>query len=410
MYGVALEGGGAKGAYHIGAFKALKELKIDIGGITGASIGALNGAIITQGDIDLAYDLWVKDLRISKLFDLDENIISELKSGKFDKANIPYLFNVSKGIFINRGLDTTKIRELLNEVIDEDKIRNSKIDFGIVTISLSDLKPLELFKEDIPEGKLVEYLMASANFPAFKMDKMDGKKFIDGGMHDNLPINLLTKKGYTDIIAIRTYGIGIVKKVRDKDLNITYIQPNEDLGRTLDFDTERAKKNIELGYYDCLKVFQNLKGNKYYCEAYNGEFIEYLLRIFNEEKVTKIGELLGYTDIPKNRMLFEKILPKLESLLEMKGINDYQDIFIRVLEIVAEKYEDIEKFNIYKFDEFLDTIIHKYLKKPIKYSLKFTKLLKHSELLSWTKKNNIIIEIFKIVFIEDEKYHLNKKS
>ncbi len=52
MYGLVLEGGGAKGAYHIGAYRALMEEGIEIQGIAGTSVGALNGAILAQGDYE----------------------------------------------------------------------------------------------------------------------------------------------------------------------------------------------------------------------------------------------------------------------------------------------------------------------------------------------------------------------
>ncbi len=48
MYGLVLEGGGAKGSYQIGAYKALKELGIEIGGVAGTSVGAINSALIIQ--------------------------------------------------------------------------------------------------------------------------------------------------------------------------------------------------------------------------------------------------------------------------------------------------------------------------------------------------------------------------
>ena len=53
-YGLILAGGGAKGAYQIGAWKALIELGIQIEAIAGTSIGAINGAFIAQGDFDKA--------------------------------------------------------------------------------------------------------------------------------------------------------------------------------------------------------------------------------------------------------------------------------------------------------------------------------------------------------------------
>ena len=139
MYGLVLEGGGAKGAYHVGAYKALRELNIEIGGIAGTSIGAINGAMMVQGDYDLLEKVWYS-INSYELFDLN-----------LQDVNFSYLLHQSKEILSNRGLDTTKIRELFDTYIDEDKIRNSNIDFGIVTINLTDKKSMELLKEDIPQ-------------------------------------------------------------------------------------------------------------------------------------------------------------------------------------------------------------------------------------------------------------------
>lgn len=56
-YGLVLEGGGAKGAYQIGAWKALREAGVKIRGVAGTSVGALNGALICMGDMDRAEGL-----------------------------------------------------------------------------------------------------------------------------------------------------------------------------------------------------------------------------------------------------------------------------------------------------------------------------------------------------------------
>ncbi|MGB5792680.1 patatin-like phospholipase family protein, partial [Poseidonibacter sp.] len=58
IYGVALEGGGAKGAYHSGALKALDELGISIGGVAGTSIGAINGAYYLQAGSQALIEFW----------------------------------------------------------------------------------------------------------------------------------------------------------------------------------------------------------------------------------------------------------------------------------------------------------------------------------------------------------------
>ena len=57
-YGLILAGGGAKGAYQMGAWKAMREIGIKIEAIAGVSIGAINGAFIAQGDYDRAIDFW----------------------------------------------------------------------------------------------------------------------------------------------------------------------------------------------------------------------------------------------------------------------------------------------------------------------------------------------------------------
>jgi NTE family protein len=400
MYGLVLEGGGAKGAYHVGAYKALKELGVEIGGIAGTSIGALNGAILVQGDLEKLEDIWI-NTKSSDLFNIDEKVINNLKTFNLQEINLPYLLNVSKEILSNRGLDTSKIRALLEEYIDEDVIRKSKLDFGVVTVNLTDLKPMELLIEDIPEGKLVDYLLASANLPTFKQETFDGKKYLDGGFHDNLPIGVLVKKGYTDFIAVRTFGIGIVKKPKNKKLNITYIQPVEQLGGLLDFNKEQSERDMLLGYYDTMKAFKKLRGYKYYCEPYVGDFLQFMVDFVldRNDKIEKLGKILGYEGTPTDRMLFEKIMPRLENILDMKGTNDYQDIVIRIVEQIAEKYNDIEKFKIYKTEEFIKIVIEKVMSSPLEYNKNLPDFIKHNKLLSLAVKDSLINEVFTEMFL-----------
>lgn len=400
MYGLVLEGGGAKGAYHVGAYKALKELGVEIGGIAGTSIGALNGAILVQGDLEKLEDIWI-NTKSSDLFNIDEKALNDLKNLNLQEINLPYILNVSKEILSNGGLDTSKIRALLEEYIDEDTIRKSKMDFGIVTVNLTDKKPMELLKEDIPKGKLIDYLLASANLPAFKQETVDGKKFLDGGFHDNLPIGVLVKKGYTDFIAVRTFGIGIVKKQKNKKLHITYIQPVEQLGGLLDFNKEQSERDMLLGYYDTMKAVKKLKGYKYYCEPYDGDFLRFMVDFVldRNDKIENLGKILGYVGTPTDRMLFEKIMPRIENILDMKGNYDYQDIILRLVEQIAEKYKDIEKFKIYKTEEFIKLVIEKFQSKPLEYNKSLPDFIKHNKLLSLAVKESLLSEVFVEIFL-----------
>ena len=52
-YGLVFDGGGARGAYQIGAWKALREAGVKVCAVAGTSVGALNGAMVCMGDLDL---------------------------------------------------------------------------------------------------------------------------------------------------------------------------------------------------------------------------------------------------------------------------------------------------------------------------------------------------------------------
>lgn len=71
ILGLALEGGGAKGAFHLGVVKAFLEEGYTFDGITGTSIGALSGALIAQGDFEKCYRLW-ESIETYKLFDIED--------------------------------------------------------------------------------------------------------------------------------------------------------------------------------------------------------------------------------------------------------------------------------------------------------------------------------------------------
>jgi NTE family protein len=352
MTGLALEGGGAKGAFQIGAVKAFLEEGYEFRGVAGTSIGVLNGAIIAQGDFELGYQWW-EQMDTSMLFDIEKVHIEKYMNKKISGEVLRFWASIIRDIIGNRGLDTKKIRETLQSVINEEKLRQSQTDFGIVTVSLSDWKPLELFKEDIPDGKIIDYLMASANFPVFRIEPIEGKYYVDGGFYDNCPVNLLGRKGYKDIIAIRTLGLGRIRKVENDEVNVTSVFPSEDLGRILVFNNKMIRKNLNMGYCDAMRTLKGLKGKKYYIQTTGDEDI-YVKRIFSmpDDAICDIGAVLGLADMEPKRMLFERILPILSQFLGLSAQSGYQDIIIGVLEHVAEA-EKIEKYKVRSITGFL---------------------------------------------------------
>ena len=80
-YGLVLEGGGGRGGFHIGVWQALRELNIEINGVTGTSVGALNGALFALGKYDEAVKLW-SNIQTTDVLDVDDKIFNELFHGK----------------------------------------------------------------------------------------------------------------------------------------------------------------------------------------------------------------------------------------------------------------------------------------------------------------------------------------
>ena len=387
MYGLVLEGGGAKGAYHIGAYKAIMEEDIGIQGIAGTSVGALNGALIAQEDFGLAYDLWY-NMSFSRVINATDEEIERLKAGKFSKEDLALLREKVKGVITDRGLDITPLRNLVMETVNEEKIRNSG----------KDLKPLEIYIEDIPKGELGEFLLASAYFPAFKREKIGGKSYIDGGIYNNLPVNLLSNKGYKDLILIRTHGLGYTRKVNLDGLNTITIAPNEELGRTLDFERDSSRYNLKLGYYDGKKALKNLKGFNYYIEPTKKDdyFMDYLWNL-EEKKIVKLKKVFKIDEsVPNRKALFEFINPKISSLLEVEKEENYEEIFYSLVEKLAVIYE-VERFHIYNYGELVDLIIEKIQLDEKKDLGTWDKLIDKVDIFSLFTKEEIIKKVGQIL-------------
>ena len=253
MRALVLSGGGSKGSYQIGVWKALKKLHIKFDIVTGTSVGALNGALITQGNFYKALRLWQR-INLKVLF--GEDAIESNKTIDIYKM-------YGKNFVKNGGMDVKEIENIIESSINKNKFYKSKINYGLVTYNLSKNKAIEITKKDIQKEKLVDYLMASATcYPAFKMKDIEGLKYIDGGIYDNLPINLALTMGADEIIAVDLRAPGI-KKSPKRRIPTTTIIPNNKLTNFLNFYEEGNLKNIKFGYNDTMKVFNKLEGTEF---------------------------------------------------------------------------------------------------------------------------------------------------
>lgn len=383
MIGLSLEGGGARGAYQAGAAKAFKEKGIEFQGITGTSIGSINGAMIAQGEIDELYKIW-EEISMEKVFSVKEVSLSKIAE-----------------IIKEGGIDISLAQKILDENINEEKIREKGTDFGIVTYSLTEMKPLEIFIQDIPKGELKNYLLASSALPHFKIDKIHGIKYLDGGVYNALPTDLLINKGYKEIWEVRLNSFGRKKTINldGSDIKLNYVEPKETLSGYLDFSNETSRKQLKLGYFDTIKKLDGLCGNFYYLKKENNEnyFFELLKSV--PEKILK--EFILALDLqlpPSKRTLFEEIIPRVADLLDLDKSASYEEIVVSFLEVQAMDL-GMERFKVYSFTEFFNEIVEKsrtYDGKDEKVNKVIEFFLKN-EILSKVTKEQSIRHLGKIV-------------
>jgi len=359
MRGLALEGGGARGAYQIGAVKALIENGYEFDGFVGTSIGAINAAILAQGDFDKSLEIW-SNMSFELLFEEDDWQILKYTDIKGLKRTAELLANAGKIVskIKSGGLSTEKLKMFIRNYVDEELIRSSGRDYGLATILINDRKPLELMLEDIPQGQLCDYIMASASYPFFQRETIEEKKFLDGAFYDNCPYNLLVNKGYDEIIIIRTNARGVFRKVKRKDTEkIKVIAPLDDLRPVLLFSQENCAANIKLGYYDGLRYAKNLRGSVYYIDIDPAEENKIGARLMAvpDDIVLETGALLNIPEMPAKRMLFEKIIPQLSAYLKLGKEYDYADFAVAILERMAAQRK-IERFHIYDYERLCDIV------------------------------------------------------
>ena len=254
--GLVLSGGGAKGAYQIGAYRALRKLGKNPQIVTGTSVGAINGLLIVQGDLYKAVKLW-KNMTFSKIYDEDS-------FEKCDNDSIRDIYKEYVKSFISEGgMDITRLLEMIDDNYNPTKLFKSPINYGLVTYNYSKNCPVMMTKQDMTKDNVKDYVIASAScYPAFKPYQIGDELYIDGGYYDNLPVNLAVEMGADEIIAIDLRAVGFRRKTT-YDVPTTVISPRNKVTNFLVFDKAKSREALRFGYNDVMKTFGKLDGNKF---------------------------------------------------------------------------------------------------------------------------------------------------
>ena len=324
--GLVLAGGGALGAYQIGAYEALLELghKFDI--ITGTSIGALNGAFIASDMFDELKKLWndmvpsdvVKDGEM-----LTVNKVSDIVSSANKKVLRGYIKN-------KMSLDNNPLKNYMGNAFNFIRFYKCNTKLGIVTTQVRGFKEVDIDLKKITPELVIPYLFASsACTPIFPYEVINKRKYIDGFFSDNLPVRYCFELGASDIVAIdmRLFGLKPKNQYLLDLPNVKYIAPYSNLGSMLDFSQASIQKNKQLGYLDVKKAYKVLRGY-YYC--FETDFIieGFINKIVNKyEAKSKIIFNTLADGIRGEMDEADYIYRTIEYIFELLGIDNYYKIY-----------------------------------------------------------------------------------
>lgn len=264
--GLVLEGGGKRGIYAAGVLDVLLENNIWADGLIGTSAGAVNGCsyVSNQYERNLRYNIrFAKEKKYMSIYSL-------ITTGNVVGTDFAY------NILPNKL-----------EVFDYDAFEKSPVAY-YVTCSNVETGKAEYIQCKSLRGKNMDYLRASASLPyVSQIVEIDGKKYLDGGICDSIPLKAFQNMGYEKNLVVLTRPRGYIKKPennllanlyyrkypafvtalrnryavynrtlkyieqQEKQGNILVLRPSESIrvGR-MEQDPERLKQMYELGKND----------------------------------------------------------------------------------------------------------------------------------------------------------------
>lgn len=307
--GLVLSGGGAKGAYQIGVLKALVELGARVDMVAGASIGALNGAVLASAPsletgVERLGNLWMTmaedspismripgyltllcaaGLRMNGLAALD--LVAKVARMAARHTCIPLALEVAKQF--NSGVLCDKpLQALMDEYLDMEALASGLplyvsvfesidgfSDLGRVLsaeLGVTDSSPSKFFHvQSLPVSEQKEVLLASAAIPLlFEPREVNGVMYSDGGqggwstMQGNTPISPLIEAGCNMVIVTHLTDGSLWSRRDFPEANVLEIRPQSSIARDagflggakdlLGFDSTRIPSWIEQGYRDAL--------------------------------------------------------------------------------------------------------------------------------------------------------------
>lgn len=200
--GLVLGGGGAKGAAHVGALKVIEEAGIHVDYIAGTSIGAIVGGLYATGyTSDELEQLFCQQEWLSLLTDRDDELVNvpyRMKNGIVYLFGFPVYDTQKTSIGLLRGERIEQVLDSMMGCRGLNEFGELKIPFRCVATEFRNANEVVL-----SSGMPAEAMRASMAIPGvFKPVRIDGRLLVDGGMMNNLPVDVVRQMGADVVIAI----------------------------------------------------------------------------------------------------------------------------------------------------------------------------------------------------------------
>ena len=200
--GLVLGGGGAKGAAEVGVLKVLEEAGIRPDYIVGTSIGSIVGGLYAAGYSAAELETMFQTQEwLSLLTDRSSALASEpykTVDGVTYIFGFPIIDRQAKGLGVMKGSSIEHMLDSMASAKGCNDFARLKIPFRCVAADIRSGSEVIL-----REGSLAKAMRASMAIPAvFKPVELDGRMLVDGGMLNNLPVDVCRQMGADIVIAV----------------------------------------------------------------------------------------------------------------------------------------------------------------------------------------------------------------
>ena len=369
--GLVLGGGGTKGAAHVGLIKFLEEKHIPIDAIAGTSVGSMIGGMYASGTPieDIEQMMLTSDWREIIAFDIDRKSVpfrkkqlerdfpSNIKAGIDDENEVV----LASGLFKRQNM-MQFLKKRLRHVDDGISFDTLPIPFRAVATELRSGDKVVL-----KEGSLAQSIYASLCIPGgFEPITINGVTMVDGGLVDNLPVDVMREMD-VDIIIVSNIGEPPTNKTKFKSYLDVMLQLSDFLTR----------KNIE-------DTLDNLKENEILINPDMRPFA--MLELDKFAEVMEVGHIAGEEAYADGRITHLS--------LDEEAYADYQDALpklrVKTPTVLAVKLENSTYYN--------DDAILEQLR------------IRVGEPLDLDALQEDIKQIYHMLVFEEVNYHIKKKE